>query len=205
MFELERDLLRQFNRCFAVKVWKKFPIKKFKPQIDEKKEPEFDIEHKEEMVGFAIISLQKLKDDINLNQIQEKYPIFEYDSSSLRHYNVFWPHKDELKRVEQAKEEIEKERQAKYSKKNEEEDAVKKDPKAKKPDLKKKKPAATGGKKVQEEEVKLEQLGWPLNTRKVIAYQRDEIAKEGLDNYSAKETQYFVSGNSSLAVSIKIF
>lgn len=157
------------------------------------------------MMGFAIVSLQKLQEDNTMAQLQEKYPIYEYDQTSLRHYNVFWPHKEELKRVEQAKDEVEKERQLRYNKKNEEEEALKKDPKAKKPDLKKKKPAATGGKKIQEEEVKIEQLAWPLNNRKAISYQTDEIAKDGLDNYSAKETNYFVSGPALLAVSIKIF
>ena len=71
-FELDRDLLRQFSRSFAIKIWKKYPVKKFKPQIDEKKEPEFDIEHREEMAGFAVVSLQKLQENSDLTQLQEK-------------------------------------------------------------------------------------------------------------------------------------
>lgn len=205
VFELDRALLQEFYKSFPIKIWGKYPIKKFKPQPDEKKEPEFDIIHKEEMVGFAIISLESVRIEVDRIEFNMKYPIFEYGTDSLHYYNVFWPHPEEQKRIEQEKESVEKERKDKYTKKpTEEEEGAKKDGKGiKKPDPKKKKPAP--GKKGQEEEIKIDIPDWPVNSRSVIAYQADEIARDGTDNYPTKESRFLVAGQSLLSVGIKIF
>lgn len=205
VFELDRDLLRQFFRSFPIKIWRKYPVKKFKPQIDEKKEPEFDIEHKEDLLGFVVVSPDILRTDCEKTQIEKKYPVFQYGLESLYYYNVFWPHPDESKRAEQSASRIEEERHERYFKKPEDDEPVKKDGKGvKKPDPKKKKPAQQG-KKPAEDEVKIEIPSWPVDDRKAIAYNADEIAKEGMDNYSVQSTQFLVAGPALLSVSIKIF
>lgn len=133
-----------------------------------------------------------------------KYPVFQYDQETLYHYNVFWPHPEESKRAEQSAGLIEQERQQRYFKKPEDDEPLKKDGKgAKKPDPKKKKPAL--GKNKVEDEIKIEVPNWPQNTRQAIAYQSDDIAKEGMDNYSTSDTKFLVAGPSLLSVAVKIF
>ena len=209
VFETDRELYKQLDRSFVVKVWKSYPVKEFKPQVDEKKEPEFDLQVKEEMLGFAIISLQQFITDNSKSEISLKYPIFEYDQHFLKYYNLYWSNNLEQKFVADNKELVEKLRQEKYFKKLEEEEAVagKKDQKAsiKKTDPKKKKPAAgPGGKKVQEEEVKVAVPEFEVSARASILYCEDIIAKAGSNNYGEKESRLLVSGPSMLSVSVTI-
>lgn len=209
VFETDRELYKQLARSFVVKVWKKYPVKEFKPQVDEKKEPDYDLHVNEEMLGFAVVSLQQFISDNSKSDISLKYPIFEYGQTALKYYNLYWPNTIEQKFVNDHKELVEKLRQEKYFKKSEEEEAVtgKKDPKGslKKPDPKKKKPAAgPGSKKVQEEEIKVTVPEFEVCSRSSILHCEDIIAKAGADNYSEKDSKLLVAGPTLLSISVSI-
>lgn len=206
-FELDRNLMKQFSRGVPIKIWRRIPIKKEKPRTDEKAPIEYIFEHKEEQLGFSILSLQPLLKNNTQVEMSERLPLFEYKQDALRYYNVFWPHKEEQARIAKYSAEIEKSRVEKYTKKPEEEDNTKKDPKAqaKKPDPKKKKPAAPGGKKPVEEEIKIAVPTFEVNKRNTICYSEDLIARDGVGNYKDTESKFLVAGSSLLAVKVRIF
>ena len=211
-FELDRLLYKQLQRGIIIKIWKRFPVKNFKPQPDEKKDPEFDISIEECMLGFVVINLSEFVKDCKLDEIKFKYPVFEYSEDFLKYYNIYWPNKREPAYKESHKEEIESQRKEKYSKKIEE-DLGKKDQKGpggappKKPDPKKKKPTgpATGGKKVQEEEVKIVPKDYPIHSRSEILYTDDYTGKQPIDSYKEKQGKVIVAGSSLLSVFAKIY
>lgn len=210
VFETDRELLKQLERSFVVKVWRKFPVKDFKPQVDEKKEPEFDLLVKEELLGFAVVSLHQFVTDNSKTEISLKYPLFEYGPAAFKYYNLYWPNTLEQKYVEAHKDLVEKMKQDKYFKKPEEEVEAaggKKDPRAaaKKPDPKKKKPAAgPGGKKVVEEEVKVAVPAFEVSPRAAVLYCEDFIAKTGANCYSESDSKLLVAGPSLLSISVVI-
>ena len=210
IFELDRSLMKQFMRGVAIKIWHKYPVKIFKPQVDEKKEPEFDIQVKEEMLGFCVLSLKPFGNDYKLMELNQKLPVYEYGASLLNHYNIYWPHPEEVANAGKHQADIEKLKTEKYAKKPEEELEKAKDGKQapKKPDQKKKKPAAPAGGQAKkgapvEEEVKVTIPAYPVNERKVIQYAEDQIAREGINNY--KSLKWLVSGSILLATSVKLY
>lgn len=171
--------------------------------MDEKKEPEFDIELKSEMMGFAVLDFQALADDDMRQVLQLKYPLFEYDNDRMTaFYNIYWPHKEESKRVAAQQDAITKLRNEKYKK----EEETDKTGKGKKPEVKKKKPVVPPGKKGQAvEEPKVEIPKWEKNQRSVIAYTEDVVGKHPVDEYSNAETRFLVAGEALLSVELKIF
>lgn len=209
VFELDRHLYKQFVKSVPVKIFTRYPKKKFKPVVDEKKEPEFDIEVQQEMLGFALLDLSPLLKNNAAVEQNQKYQLYEYDEKHLNHYSIYWPVKDEQTRVAKLAEEVEKERLSKQKKPEEPVDvpgAKKGAAAAKKPavDPKKKKPAQAGKKGKEEEEQKIVVPTWPVNPRKVVCYEVDRLARHGPNKFDNKHTKVMVAGAIELAAGITI-
>lgn len=200
--ELDTQLLADFHKGCLLKVFRNYPVKKYKPQIDEKKEPEFDIELRSDMLGFCVLDFQSLADDDMKQVLQLKYPLFEYENErTTAFYNIYWPHKEEGKRVSAQSELIHKLRNDKYKK----EEETDKTGKGKKPEIKKKKPVVQTGKKGQNaEEPKVDIPKWEKNSREVIAYTEDVVGKYPVDEYSLAETKFLVAGEALFSVELRL-
>lgn len=202
-FDLDRSLVGQFNKEIPISIWRKYPVKNFKPVEDEKKPPEFDIEVKQDMLGFAVVSLKPFLTD-NLKQEHcLKYPVFEYQERTLRHYNIFWPHPKETEHKETFKEAIEEVRAEKYSKPVEEQPTGKTG--AQKPGAKKPAPAASKKKgQAAPQAVTIPRSPYPLQERDTILYTGDVLARAGINNYSKEDFQWLVAGTANLSLKINI-
>lgn len=212
VFELDRNLYKQFAKSIPIKIHTRYPKKKYKPVIDEKKEPEFDVEVQQEMLGFSLLNMKELLEKNSQRELNQRYYVFEYDDKHLQHYSVYWPLKDEQSRITALVKEVEKEKLSKQKKPEDPLDGVTagKKPAAggKKPaavDPKKKKPAGGGKKGKEEDEVKIVVPSWDTNKRTVICYEQDRLARHGINNFTTNQTKLMVAGNIDLAVGVQLF
>lgn len=210
VFELDRNLYKQFLKAVPVKLFTRYPKKNFKPVVDEKKEPEFDIEVHQEMLGFALIDLSPLLKNNQSVEQNQKYSVFEYDEKHLNYYSIYWPVKDEQARVAKLADEVEKEKErlAKLKKPDEPADlaagkkgaAGTKKPAAVAAAQKKKPAAAKKGK--EEEEPKITVPSWPQHPRTVVCYEADRLARHGPHRFDGKQNKIMVAGGVELAAGV---
>ena len=101
----------------VVKIFTKYPKK---VKIDETEEGEetpenSKIEHIEELLGFAVVSIADFMETEGLKNISKKYQIFEYsDPTIFRNHELHWPLSQELQIISQNADKIQQEKAEKY-------------------------------------------------------------------------------------------